>query len=295
MKSSELLFEKIFNDQPLFKSQLDLIQQLLTTPPYLRMYSEADEGGYSKALNRLKAYVSQLLSGNVSRKITDEFRIGLKVALARKIKDQKILDDTYIEIIEALRSVSQVGQKSNTRIGHFQNDLLQARYIAIIATRPFEAYDQMLNGEEKALINIFKADISEALTRNQVPSRIYRFNFPMQNHCELFWKNLGKLINIEMNKLAIATGSADESVKFLYSERIIRTYHVEDPIFSLPMVAINPDGSSTARLYTVVETENMGVSFLKISKDDMYPWKTFVWDKIKVSKHANDIPPLTQH
>src|ERR1700729_2890584 len=78
-----LLFVHDFGNGPLFKSQADLVNQLLTTTSSNYYITKLDPD-YKKAVIRLKVYLSQLFSGHSSRTITTDFRSSLGVVLQNR-------------------------------------------------------------------------------------------------------------------------------------------------------------------------------------------------------------------
>jgi len=115
------------------------------------------------------------------------------------------------------------------------------------------------------------------------------------------------VLNIYDNYKKLRTSDADESlikelkmhlienvsnnlIEMLNQTNIITVYQVTEPIFTVPVIAINPDNFSTATLYILIEDENNKIKHFKSTSENMYLWKMFVWDKLKSSKTSRNIP-----
>lgn len=331
MTPQSLLFEEPINGLPLFKSQLELVNELLSTPSYYKHYESDEER--QKAQNRLKSYLSQILSGSVTRNITDQFIAGLYVVLKRRITDQTKLDETYNSVIQLLKDRQEVA-KTSFKATPVVSSLLQSKYVSIIATRPFESYNIQITSQEKEIVRIFLDDIMQYILTGNKPARAYRFNFPLKQHATLMWHNIQKSIfNVLIqqqddssfisqftnesllmkipaesftkaiqqlkhgasNSLELKTSITSSFMKpileYFQSTNFIKIFHVDELIFSLPIIAFNPDVYSTGHLYSVIEEEGKGLNFIKVPREDMSSWKYFVWDKLKVSENVHEVSP----
>ncbi|PSL44977.1 hypothetical protein CLV51_105352 [Chitinophaga niastensis] len=335
--ANELLFERLFDGVPLFKNQLDLVTSLVSTPAY--MVPSDDLDARTKAINRLKAYISQLLSGNANRLITQDLRVSLSLLLAERIKDKRQREELILLIFESMRrkssipSVKEVRQPSKN---FFQNDIAESSYISIITATTINA-DLIKDDRKMSLTDFFLLDLYESLFNKKSLYKQYRFNFPIRSDCEVFWlgleSGLAKLLEqlfdnqnlisflhdykfviksttynvyqkyqelaaeiltddnrlFEIRQHLIRNISKD-MVEFLNRNETIKTFHVEEPIYSIPLVALDPNIPGLTKLYALIEEENRQINILKCSHENMLLWRRFVWNQLITSKKARNIP-----
>src|SRR5436190_9914350 len=140
--ADKILFEQIFDNQPLFRNQLDLVTQLLTdeNTPYFVDQQNVDQ--YSKAQTRLKTYISQILSTSVARSITEDFKKGLNALLSKKLKgtghDSEGIVNLIIEDLKNKNSKITRAEVKTSVTEQFYSDLIAASYIAVITSKPLE-------------------------------------------------------------------------------------------------------------------------------------------------------------
>src|SRR5262249_21672778 len=142
--AADLLFSPFFGDKPLFKNQLELVTWLLDTPGSRYHPTETpSERDLVRAQSRLKAYISQLLSANVFRNITDDFRVSLKLILQKKLPPE-LVETCFSRIISALEeknSTLNKGEDVPSAIGHktsLKDDIKDANHIVVISARPID-------------------------------------------------------------------------------------------------------------------------------------------------------------
>jgi hypothetical protein len=318
--AANLLFEQPFNNEPLFKNQLDLVNQFLNEPtsPYHTDSKESEK--YLRAQNRLKAYISQLLSATVSRNITEEFKEALLIVVEKKLKGFPHDTEEIVEsILEALRQKNSSVIKSDTKsnaVDQFYNDLHSANYIAVITSKPLEI-------EVDTPLSIFSLrrflfhDLIERLRDPNKDLKIYRFNFPMDSYGSLFWRGLKRILtnylkkdkSIELfnslhSKFTIRTETlmsickkneitdndvnevANEVLTQLNTNRFIMVFHTNAPIYGMPMIALNPAEHKNIKIYTLLEDDSQGPGVFKYSENDALLWRVFVWDKLKSKQYA---------
>ena len=192
----KFLFETKFNGNPLFTNQLDLVNALLRNPKTKYHASESDPESFGKAQNRLKAYVSQLLSSTVSRNITEDFVSGLRQVIgSRLIEDSEQVDRIVGTILEDIREKnSTIGRAEikTTPLDQFISDLDTAHYIAVITSRPLEI-EVPNRGSLPNLRQILFTDLISQLYDEQKEFKSYRFNFPTEAFGDLFWRGFRRI------------------------------------------------------------------------------------------------------
>lgn len=336
LSAAFLLFEKPFEGQPLFKNQFDLVQQLLTTPPYF--LSEGSTQEQQKAQTRLKTYISQLLSETVVRTITEDFKKAMSVLLMKKIKDAQVRNDTFAAILKdlnqknapLLRSESKALPKNNLQI-----EMAEASYVSIITANPISVETPSRITGAFSLRHLFIEDLMLNLSTKEAPLKTYRFSFPMETHCEIFWiafqQTLVEYLNVKMddknfidtlyNKFTIKTSThslverylskptnttdepMNDAVRFQLLEALSRniiellnrnkhvtTHLVTEPVYTVPVLVLNPNELGAGKMYLIVEDENKSVNVIKSTRENLLIWTLFVWDRIKASKTSKDVP-----
>jgi len=313
--ANALLFHTKFNGVALFSSQLDLVSCLLDDPES-KYYVPKTDSKYPMHLNRLKAYISQLLSANVNRTITDDFRDTLSILVAKKLKgNEQNAGKVTAQIIHALKMKNRSNRAEHTS-GHISEQiyatLMSASYISIVTARPLEISDN-LQSKSFSFQVFFIGDIVKSFTQPGHNFKSYRFNFPMRQYGEIFWSELKKIISGFLlqfpDRELLANGLflnyyftpekleplrregelSPSSIDKLTSEilfylnrrnRYLLIFVVQLPIFSMPTIAVDPDDSENAHLYAVFDTKDRAMIH-KYSKEDYFLWRLFVWDKLK--------------
>lgn len=334
--AGEILFEKNFEGGPLFKNQVDMAHQFLSdkSSPYYQDSTVTDE--YTKAQSRLKAYISQLLSGTVNRTITDDFKTALNLLLFKRLGAKDIASELTTTIINALslrNNANPRTDKSSLTSNRFKQDFYAGNYICIINAKPINV-EHPSSENDFSLRTFFMDDLLSFLTGENTKHKLYRFNFPMESYCEIFWSGLEKILihkisplldNEELaenlhNKFAIKPHTyillqdyynikneadkddlenlkynlihtiVDDVIEFLHRNRIILTFNVIEPVYTLPTIAINPN-ESNAKVYMLLESDQEADVLFKCTKETMLLWRIFVWDKMKAKNTSMQVPP----
>lgn len=317
-----LLFNSLHGGSPLFKSQLEFVQRLLHHPDSPYFHQDRNTDDYAKEVNRLKAYVSQLLSSSVNRNITDKFKAGLLVLLKERLTDS--YDEIYEQVLAALQD-KNIAAKTSDKAPHFidkvYQDLAAGNYIAVITSRPLEI---SANLEQKVFSfqKYFIQDLIESFLQPGKNLKRYRFNFPLSQYADIFWRELKKIIvtflNAKRHDASLHNGLmknylvsielltslksaspiqskvveevAEEILMHLTEFRYLLVFVVDAPIYSMPIIAIDPDDPINSRIYAVLDTTH-SVHIHKYLQDDYTLWRLFVWDKLKTnSTDVTDIP-----
>ncbi len=326
-EASTYLFEDLYEGRPLFKSQLDLVNQLLNDEnnPYYIGSKDADQ--YSKAQSRLKTYISQLLSHSANRNITEDFKRGLIQLIEKKIDTTKYnVEELVVSLILALKNKNSRITKTetkNTIKDQLTYDLSEASYIAIITSKPLEI-DIQNETIFFSLRNFLFKDLLDRLSDVNKDLKIYRFNFPLDTYCYLFWRGLKRILKNYINenittittlfdslyeKFALKTATlielekkseytdrdinelVNEILKGLYRNRYILVFNTTAPIYGMPLIILNPTDQRNMKVYTLLQDEKEGINIFKYPEQDCVLWRVFVWDKLKSKNLAGvEIP-----
>jgi hypothetical protein len=321
-EAAKILFETKFGDIPLFISQLDLATSLLNDPDTAYYVEKAELEKYSKALTRLKTYVSQLLSSTVARSITEDFASGLLIVISKKLQsDYNKAKELVDRVILDLREKNAANAKNDAKhsiTNQFTYDLDNANYIAVITSKPLEIGlpDQ---GAFPPLRRYLFNDLLKSLYDPNKDLKYYRFNFPTSSYGFLFWRGLKKILvnyfqanpsqqlldsldqkfaikaNLSFNEtdsvqtLNIAIEEiVNRTLKSLNSSRYILVFITEAPIYSLPIVAIDPSDNKKIKIYSLLETEADRITYNKLPEIETLLWRMFVWDQLKSPKYAGE-------
>lgn len=321
-----LLFEQNFGDGPLFKNQIELVYQLLDTKESNYYTAKKNSEEYSKALSRLKAYISQLLSESARRSVTKEFNQSLKIVIEKRInKNEFDVDEISNNIIDALfeknrkkTHENRVTNAENSMMLDLYDSLLEADYISIITAREIR-FDFDILDNKFSLVNILLVQLIEAVVGNEKPKK-YRFNFPLEQMCYLFWRGLRKQIHailiedktkfssfinftkIEQLKTAMVkkTGAFDHSsdaelaitnqiLKHLSDNYTIAVFHLNAPVYSIPIIAVNPNDRNSSKTYFLLQSTSEAEEVHKLSQGELIYWKLFVWDNLKSNSTGKQI------
>jgi len=311
MNAFELLFQKGYPETPLFKTQQELVYLLISNINTKYYVSKEDTVAYGKALNRLKAYLSQLLSKSVKRNVSVDLKNGLALLVKERLKNTDYdVDFVFEEIITSLE------EKNSTQLHHHSNpnivdqlytDISLARYIAVITSKPIELQG---TSTTQSLQTVFFNDLLEEMKKD-LPAKHYSFNFPSKDYCFLLWNGLRKLLiqflrkNNSMSFISdlyrnfltktytyiqfeqtaslsrdLLLQSADEILESLNRNRVVTVFEVSAPIYSMPLIALNPNEAKNCRIYAVLEDE-ISTSIHRYSQQDTVLWRLFYWNKIR--------------
>ncbi|MBP6430769.1 MAG: hypothetical protein KA319_03300 [Ferruginibacter sp.] len=314
----EILFEELHFDKVLFNSQQELVNTLLTNKNsgYFRV-EEDDE--YRRIVNRLKTYISQLLSNSTNRNITPKFRRSLeKIIESRLDNNTSYAKQVTQRIIESLENKRKVDNKNlSTSFKNLHTDLIEnitnATYVLVITTRAFDINN---DNSKFSFQNFLINDLFLSLVNPDKPMKYFRFNFPLRTLCDLFWlalyKNLEKnlaqkmtskdfiktlylksLINQSIYNDFLETNEVSETdidfvarelITYLNKNKFVHVFLVDAPIFSVPMIITNPTDLKQTNAYIILENEYRNTNINKLQVEDILTWKFFVYDRIKTQK-----------
>jgi hypothetical protein len=315
----KLLFETRINGKPLFSSQLDLVNAILTNPRTKYYVPQNDPELFAKSQNRLKAYVSQLLSTTVSRNVNEDFISALRLVISSRLagnEEQTVaIVSAVIDAIRGKNSSIAKAEIKTTPIDQFISDISNGRYIAVITSRPLEIEVQERNSLPN-LRNVLFFDLISQLYNENKDLKYYRFNFPTDAFGDLFWRGLRRILFRQFkahpspqlfeslqSKLGIDISENEnftdnliqkivyETLLKLNSNKYILVFTTSAPIYGFPIVAIDPSDTNNNKVYSILESEKM--TLLKLPDNETLLWRLFVWDVLKSKKYAGQSIPYS--
>jgi hypothetical protein len=199
-----LLFDTPYDGKPLFKSQSELVAGLLNTTFY-RIGSQ-DLFEQTKALNRLKTYVSQLLSGSGNRSITRELREAMAHVLTERLPEPALRARVLDDIFDAMREKSATAAREIKPTIHatFQQQVAASSYVVAITSTQVKV-DLAKDGETISLGQFLAADLLDTIRRRRGQIKKYRFNFPLKSDCEVFWIGVRSALSHHLYALSAQT------------------------------------------------------------------------------------------
>ena len=195
--ANTILFATDFDGKSLFKNQLDLANQIMSAGIYKVNFEDQEE--VNKIQTRLKTYISQILSETAVRNITDEFKQSLESILSKKIRSSQLRDEVLKKILIDLKTKNTSTTKADVKALSFKQDVLGNNYFSIISAKPI-AIDKLKDNGEFSLRDFLFQDYIKTFLNNLKP-KYFRFNFPLQSYCELFWIGFRKMIVVELMEL----------------------------------------------------------------------------------------------
>lgn len=316
-EAGKILFDTLYNGKPLFSSQLDLVMSLLNDPASKFYVSEKEVDKYTKAQNRLKTYISQLLSASVSRSITEDFKKSLTTAISGRLPGNEEVPQIVELILTAIRQKNSGIVKAEVKtssLEQFTSDLENAQYVAVITARPLEIEAPERPGAP-TLRNILITDLVARLYDKEKDLKSYRFNFPNESYGFLFWRGLKRILFRQFKgnpspelfdslyqKFAIENNPlhadherqqltddqleniVNETLLKLNSNRFILVFNTTAPVYGIPLVAFDPSDIKNNKVYAILDGEKMNT--YKIPENETLLWRIFMWDPLKSKKFA---------
>jgi hypothetical protein len=220
ISANELLFESQDGNPPLFKHQQELVSAFLSLKesPYYVPFENLIE--YQKSQNRLKAYISQLLSGSVTRTVTEDFKNALQKAISSRTKSDVLAEEVYYKVITYLKhrnTLPSRQDKASIVTSSFKKDISNANYICIISSKPMNDEIES-NSSDFSIRAFFIDDLINNLLHTSPARKVYRFNFPLESYCEIFWKGLEKELFKRFDALI---DESENVIDNLYDKKII--------------------------------------------------------------------------
>ena len=321
----ELLFEHDFGNGPLFKNQIELVNELISNIRSSYYQDNDDSIKYTRAVSRLKAYISQLLSDSARRSVTTELHESLRTVIKdRLIASEVNADDITEMIISDFKSINRKddsidsGVRKSHVVSGFLKEVIGANYLSVFTSR--EILFQYEMGDKKvSFVDLLIRNLIDSI-KSGVELKYYRFNFPLEQTCELFWRGLRKevikylktdasLISSLLSTVKLLPknsfenqvqedvqdyGNAENRIvsgllNYLSSNGIINVFHLEGPAYLVPSVAINPNESNNACTYLFLQSSQGGENLHKLSSEEQVLWKLFFWNNLKKNKIGKSI------
>jgi hypothetical protein len=320
--AGSILFEKLYRGQVLFRNQQDLVVHIMQQPGTEYYATQDDVEKYNRTLNRLKAYVSQLLSSSVFRIITPGFQEALRGAILKKTGDEELTNKITSQIIDELKLKRNIPPKPDHKLNILEqltNDFKNGKYISVITSRPLEIEADISN-DKFSLRKLIFEDFVDSVLSNQ-PLKDYRFNFPAESSGILFWKGFNKqlikyLKNLENRRSFLSAikekihidlnenvdlfhepilsdtdiyGTTASILRSLRKECKLVVFTCDAPIYTLPLIVIDPAETRNAKVYAIIDSESDNFNVYKFSNDEIVLWRLFVWDRIISSKYSGAV------
>jgi len=314
-----LLFVSPFNGRPLFSNQLDLVNAIINDPATKYHVPQSDPESFAKVQNRLKAYVSQLLSSTVPRNVTDDFISALRFVIQSRLSGNVNQTDTLVgAVLDGVREKNSTiarAEIKTTPIDQFVSDIRLAHYIAVITSRPLEIEIQERTNFPN-LRNILLSDLINQLYNEERVLRYYRFNFPTESFGNLFWRGLKRILfrqfktnpspelfrslrikfTIEVDDTENLTDGffqnlVHETLMYLNTNKYVLVFATTAPVYGFPIVAMDPSDIVNSKVYSILESEKM--TLLKFPDNETLLWRLFVWDLLKSKRYAGQSIPYS--
>jgi len=317
--SYNLLFIEKFNGTPLFKNQGQLAIELIENP-LSEYHLPQNDPLYNKKIGNLKVYLSQLFSDNTRRVLTPTFLNSLTKVLLEKIPKNEPEKNEIINIIvndlieknkQSLYPTTRTSDKQSDN-NEFFNKLSSTEYLAVFTTREIKLKDSF------SIIDILLEELMKSLSEGG-HNKWYRFNFPTEQICYLFWMALKKIISNYLKRNSIGLKIyldtlneneiisfnyesysnlnyktefvAEEIIKYLSFNRILIVFHLNAPVYTVPFIALNPNDRTNKDVFCFMQNENGSDNLHKLTKDELFQWRYFVWDTLRVNNSGKEIPP----
>ena len=192
-----ILFEQRFGNERvrLFESRLDLVIHLLNdedSPYRLPEEKKVDVDSYSRHRNKLQSYISQILSGTGTRKITPEFNQTLKKLIVKKLKGINGVDPIALSD-NIMKSLSEGNTKQPEELEEYLHDFKTSNYAVIFTSRPLEL-EANPNDIILKIRNATVDGICNHFLENFLVKQKYKYNFPNSHLGILFWRRLAYLL-----------------------------------------------------------------------------------------------------
>lgn len=314
-----LLFEHDFGSGPLFKNQIELVNELISTPG--SSFYTTDEDTIKALRIRLKTYFSQLLSDTTKRNVNSALINSLKTLLAKKTinGDYGGLNDLHRLIIGGLKEKNNPLLKEGFATvvypgnANFVNDIIAAKNIAVFTAREVRLEFDVYN--KKSLVEFLFDDFMNSIKEGRL-SKLYRFNFPRTKMCILFWRGLHEVLtrylqtnnhtfisilqgfqsqyHLNVNDLlATSKKSLNESalaeviLSYLSESKSISVFKSNAPVFTIPTIVMNPNDFTNSKAYVMYLNDKGKDEIHKLGYEDIYNWKTYVWESLKINTNQS--------
>lgn len=326
-----ILFVHDYGKGPLFKSQVDLVYEFLNTEgsAYYLNRDETETEKYSKEVNRLKAYLSQLFSEASKRFITPDFRDSLKKVLNKKTAEQSfdshvVLENILLDLREknlAPRYTPDNSTLPSDSYRDFFQSFLNASHISVFTAREI-TFDLNISEKKISVIEFLIDDFISSF-KSHIGIKRYSFNFPLHQSCCLFWRALRKeivrylklnrhflpsvlplltdvynansIVPLLKNEINIADKQIGSDIVpslllYLSAESIVSVYHLPAPVYLTSSVVMNPNDPKARDTYLLLKSPKGEDLPHKLTNEEVTMWKFFVWEKIKMDNEGIPIP-----
>ncbi|HEX4374020.1 MAG TPA: hypothetical protein VHZ50_12020, partial [Puia sp.] len=192
------LFEKQFAGKPLFSSRQALIFELVSTKTSSYYVDPSvNQEDYLKTFNKLKSFLSQVLSGTTKRNINEEFRDSLYEVLKTKPIPQNLLEQYFSETILSFSKIKRIApvKKATYNFDECWDKLLEefdeSGYTVFISARPYE----LENDPNEFFTELREITIKDLANNLITPSfKKYRYNIPSKEVGKILWRRIHTLL-----------------------------------------------------------------------------------------------------
>lgn len=153
---------------------------------------------------------------------------------------------------------------------------------------PMPTYGQLFwLGLEKILIRYLENTDSK-----EIMSAIYENSFSITTETIAAYEKYIEKKNVEGGSPEVMNIGkelrqtiAKEIIERLNRNKVIMVFTLDEPIFTLPLIVINPN-ESTSKVYALLDIEEKRNIPYKFTSDNTLLWRIFVWDKIKAKNRG---------
>ncbi|MBK7666258.1 MAG: hypothetical protein IPJ32_02315 [Sphingobacteriaceae bacterium] len=239
-----LLFEQRFgaNHIKLFESRLDLVVALLTDKDSsFKLTDEERNSGdvYSKHRNRLQSYISQILSGAGTRKVTPEFTTALAMLINKKLEGIEGVDPKELSD-KIMSSLLQSPVKLPEELEEYLNDFKEASYAAVFTSRPLE----LEANPNEIILRIRNATVDgicNYFLENSLLKQKFKYNLPTVQLGILFWRRLAYLL---IKRLKADPNNLFDLKNYIEDVRLNNPIWQNEYLHKLKVIGINVDNSN---------------------------------------------------
>ncbi len=301
-----LLFRDEFGDGPLFKNQVDFVTGLLTHPSSDYYFDPNNRDGYQKAFSRTKTLVSQLFSEHSRRCVSLEFSRSLEILLEEK---SRVLNFDVVPVFhQIVDDLKEKNVPQRDRMGARKEDdlydelthkIAAADVITVFTAR--EITIELKLGDKKVPIKDFLIRELFSSLQNGIETKRFRFNFPLEQTCILFWKGLREeianylftndsdisFVLALLNGPTVQTGPSEIAsalLQHLSQKNIISVYWLKAPVYLTSVLLLQSrQRNSSSDIYLFLKTAGNQEQIYRMCDQEILLSKLFVWDSLKLS------------
>jgi len=227
---------------------------------------------------------------------------------------ENILADLREKNAGSRSAMINIRKSDDTDNGDFFKNALEAIYISVFTARMISL--NFMHGDRKIpFLDYLVDDFVNSLKTGSTPKK-YRFNFPREESCILFWQGLKKLmanyiqyhyrnaalvpiIRKVMMPDIVNSGQpqhiAQSLLHHLSEQNVIAVYHVTAPIYMTSSIILNPNDPVACNAYLMLQSANGEDQPHKLTGQELTLWKLFVWESLKTQSPGISIAFADQY